>query len=122
MSNKDTRIKQLEKQIAETDASSVTALTVKDQRIIELEKQLAEASKVKSVSAEQMAALTSKSNRIEELEKQLTLNDHNHRMDLIKVTFRTKRYLATRYPILSRKYPNSILSQPYSITSLTLLS
>ena len=89
LTNKDNRIKQLEKQIAETDASSVTALTVKDQRIAELEKQLAEASKVKSVSAEQLAALTSKSNRIEELEKQLTLNDHNHRMDLIKVTFRT---------------------------------
>ena len=85
LTNRDTRIKELERQIAETEASSVTAIAVKDQCIIDLEKQLAEASKVKSLTAEQVAALTSKSNRIEELEKQLTVNDHNHRMDLLKV-------------------------------------
>ena len=80
--------------------------TTKDNRIAELEKQLADAVQDKSALVDQLAVSATKDSRIVELEKQITANDHNHRMDIIKVTRLTLTYSIPAYSIqtLSQSY------------------
>ena len=117
MANKETRINLLEKQIETAEATSLT----KDKRIIDLEKQLADAVKDRITAADQVAMLTAKNDRIEELEKLMTVNDHNHRMDLMKVINPSTQDLPSA-PALLLFLPNPFLlplTNSYLTTPLT---